>query len=81
MERDYGQELDQLKEQMEALRQEMATQVERLREEAQASLPNQPIMERLGRVEVPGKCTRTAASASRWRSCAAAQKPRASAAM
>ena len=53
MERDYGQELDQLKEQMEALRQEMATQVERLREEAQASLPNQPIMERLGRVEVP----------------------------
>ena len=31
----------------------MATQVERLREEAQASLPNQPIMERLGRVEVP----------------------------
>ena len=27
MERDYGQELDQLKEQMEALRQEMATQV------------------------------------------------------
>ena len=32
MERDYGQELDQLKEQMEALRQEMATQVERLRE-------------------------------------------------
>ena len=55
MERDYGQELDQLKEQMEALRQEMATQVERLREEAQASLPNQPIMERLGRVGVPGK--------------------------
>ena len=50
MERDYGQELDQLREQMEALRQEMATQVERLREEAQASLPNQPIMERLGRV-------------------------------
>ena len=42
MERDYGQELDQLKEQMEALRQEMATQVERLREEAQAALPNQP---------------------------------------
>ena len=35
MERDYRQELDQLKEQMEALRQEMATQVERLREEAQ----------------------------------------------
>ena len=53
MERDYGQELDQLKEQMEALRQEMATQVERLREEAQAALPNQPTMERLGRVEVP----------------------------
>ena len=51
MERDYWQELDQLKEQMEALRQEMATQVERLREEAQASLPNQPTMERLGRVE------------------------------
>ena len=50
MERDYWQELDQLKEQMEALRQEMATQVERLREEAQASLPNQPTMER---VEVP----------------------------
>ena len=53
MERDYRQELDQLKEQMEALRQEMATQVERLREEAQAALLNQPIMERLGRVEVP----------------------------
>ena len=53
MERDYGQELDQLKEQMEALRQEMASQVERLREEAQAALPNQPTMERLGRVEVP----------------------------
>ena len=57
MERDYRQELDQLKEQMEALRQEMATQVERLREDAQAALLNQPTMERLGRVEEIGRAS------------------------
>ena len=53
MERDYRQELDQLKEQMEALRQEMATQVERGGGEAPAALPNQPTMGGGGGVEVP----------------------------
>lgn len=52
MERDYGQELDQLKEQMETLRQELASQVERLQEEVRATLPNQPTVEKLGRVEM-----------------------------
>ena len=52
MERDYGKEIDSLREQMESLQSMTSSQFDELRTEVMALLPNKPSTEKLERVHV-----------------------------
>ena len=52
MERDYGREIDDLREQMENLQNKVFSQLDELRAMVMELLPNKPITEKLKRVHV-----------------------------